>query len=119
MSMAARAPNDRGSVDHNRDNQRPIVTKITREHGSGAVSVTSRAAALIRARQLLLDVLNKPSDRPSSSSTRSAGSWGWGGLPVPEYRRKLANGAGSEMSAIAVSDGSDRSSSFFFSKQRA
>ena len=75
----------------------PIVTiQVTREGTApGAVSVTpEQKAALIKgASQLLL----------TSSTSRSNSTfvvidevemenWGWGGLPVAEYRRKLAEG---------------------------
>jgi 4-oxalocrotonate tautomerase len=74
----------------------PIVTiQVTREGTApGAVSVTSeQKAALIKGvSQLLLDVLNKP---PESTfvviDEVDLENWGWGGLPVREYRKKLAS----------------------------
>ena len=73
----------------------PIVTiQVTREGPApGAASVTSEEkAALIKgASQLLLDVLGKP---PESTfvivDEVDTDNWGWGGLPVLEYRKKLA-----------------------------
>jgi 4-oxalocrotonate tautomerase len=74
----------------------PIVTiKITREGTApGGVSVTpEQKAALIKgASQLLLDVLNKPLESTFVVIDEvELENWGWGGLPVPEYRRKLAS----------------------------
>jgi 4-oxalocrotonate tautomerase len=73
----------------------PIVTiQVTREGTApGAVSVTSeQKAALIKgASQLLLDVLNKPLDSTFVVIDEvEMENWGWGGLPVREYRKKLA-----------------------------
>lgn len=74
----------------------PIITiKITREGTAPrAVSVTpEQKAALIKgASQLLLDVLNKPLELTFVVIDEvELENWGWGGLPVPEYRRKLAS----------------------------
>ena len=73
----------------------PIVTiQVTREGTApGAVSVTSeQKAALIKgASQLLLDVLNKPLNSTFVVIDEvEMENWGWGGLPVREYRKKLA-----------------------------
>jgi 4-oxalocrotonate tautomerase len=75
----------------------PIVTiQVTREGTApGAVSVTpEQKAALIRgASQLLLEVLNKPLDSTFVVIDEvEMENWGWGGLPVREYRNKLAEG---------------------------
>jgi 4-oxalocrotonate tautomerase len=73
----------------------PIVTiQVTREGTApGAVSVTpEQKAALIKgASKLLLDVLNKPLEA-TFVVIEEVGleNWGWGGLPVREYREKLA-----------------------------
>jgi len=74
----------------------PIVTiRVTREGTTrGAASVTSEEkAALIKgASQLLLDVLNKPLEATFVVIEEvEMENWGWGGLPVAEYRKKLAN----------------------------
>ena len=79
-------------------NAMPIVTiQVTREGTTpGAASVTSKQkAALIKgASQLLLDVLNKPHEATFVVIEEvELENWGWGGLPVAEYRKKLANAA--------------------------
>jgi 4-oxalocrotonate tautomerase len=76
----------------------PIVTiQVTREGTtSGAASVTSeQKTALIKgASQLLLDVLNKPLEATFVVIEEvEMENWGWGGLPVAEYRKKLAKAA--------------------------
>ena len=73
----------------------PIVTiQVTREGTApGAQSVTSEEkAALIKgASQLLLDVLKKPLESTFVIIDEVATeNWGWGGLPVRDYRKKLA-----------------------------
>jgi 4-oxalocrotonate tautomerase len=73
----------------------PIVTiQVTREGTApGAVSVTAeQKAALIKGvSQLLLDVLNKPLESTFVVIEEvEMENWGWGGLPVREYRKKLA-----------------------------
>jgi 4-oxalocrotonate tautomerase len=72
----------------------PIVTiQVTREGTApGAVSVTSdEKAALIKGiSQLLLDVLKKPLEATFVVIDEvDTDNWGWGGLPVREYRKKL------------------------------
>lgn len=74
----------------------PIVTiQVTREGTTPeAASVTAeQKAALIKgASQLLLDVLNKPLEATFVVIEEVAlENWGWGGLPVAEYRKKLAS----------------------------
>jgi 4-oxalocrotonate tautomerase len=97
MSMAAKAPvTDRSTKHDNQAHPMPIVTiKITREGTApGAVSVTpGQKAALIRgAGQLLLDVLNKPLESTVVVIDEvELENWGSGGLPVREYRKKLAS----------------------------
>ncbi|MFB9265747.1 4-oxalocrotonate tautomerase family protein [Bradyrhizobium erythrophlei] len=73
----------------------PIVTiQVTREGTTpGASSTTSeQKAALIKgASELLRDVLNKPMESTFVIIEEvDTDSWGWGGLPVLEYRKKLA-----------------------------
>jgi len=75
----------------------PIVTiQITREgSGPGRSSVTAeeKAKLIAGASQLLLDVLNKPLDATFVIIEEvELDSWGWGGLPVPEYRKRRAAG---------------------------
>jgi 4-oxalocrotonate tautomerase len=77
----------------------PIVTiQVTREGTTpGAPAITSeQKAALIKgASQLLLDVLNKPMEATFVVIEEvEMENWGWGGLPVAEYRRKLAKASG-------------------------
>jgi 4-oxalocrotonate tautomerase len=73
----------------------PIVTiQVTRE-GSGpgrdSVSREEKAALIAGVSQLLLDVLHKPLDATFVVIEEvETGNWGWGGLPVLEYRKRLA-----------------------------
>lgn len=73
----------------------PIVTiQVTRE-GSGpgrtAVTAEEKARLIAGASQLLLDVLNKPLESTFVVIEEvELDNWGWGGLPVPEYRRQRA-----------------------------
>ena len=73
----------------------PIVTiQVTREgSGPGRDSVTAeeKAALIAGASQLLLDVLHKPLDATFVIVEEvDTANWGWGGLPVQEYRRRRA-----------------------------
>lgn len=74
----------------------PIVTiQITRE-GSGpgrsAATTEEKARLIAGASQLLLDVLGKPLDSTFVVIEEvELDNWGWGGLPVPEYRRLRAS----------------------------
>jgi len=73
----------------------PIVTiQVTREGTTpGAVSVTpEQKVALIKgASELLLDVLGKPLEATFVVIEEvEMENWGWGGLPVAQYRKKLA-----------------------------
>jgi 4-oxalocrotonate tautomerase len=73
----------------------PIVTiQITRE-GSGpgrdAATAEEKAALISGVSQLLLDVLHKPLDSTFVVIEEVAlENWGWGGVPVPEMRKRLA-----------------------------
>ncbi|HEV7325481.1 MAG TPA: 4-oxalocrotonate tautomerase family protein [Bosea sp. (in: a-proteobacteria)] len=73
----------------------PIVTiQITRE-GSGpgrnAATAEEKARLIAGTSQLLLDVLNKPLDATFVVIEEvELDNWGWGGLPVPEYRKRRA-----------------------------
>ena len=77
----------------------PIVNiQITRE-GSGpgrnAASAEEKAALIQGVSQLLLDVLGKPLESTFVVIDEvELENFGWGGLPVPEYRKKLASKAG-------------------------
>ncbi len=77
----------------------PIVTiQVTREGTTpGATSVTSEEkAALIKgASELLRDVLGKPLESTFVVIEEvDTDNWGWGGLPVQEFRRRRAAAAG-------------------------
>lgn len=75
----------------------PIVTiQITRE-GSGpgraAPTADEKARLIAGTSQLLLDVLGKPLDSTFVVIEEvDLENWGWGGLPVPEYRKRIAGG---------------------------
>ena len=76
----------------------PIVTiQVTREGttaGSGSVTSEQKAALIKGASQLLLDVLYKPLEATFVVIEEvEMENWGWGGLPVAEYRKKVANAA--------------------------
>jgi 4-oxalocrotonate tautomerase len=73
----------------------PFVNiKITREGsapGRNAVTAEEKAALIKGVSQLLLDVLNKPLDSTFVAIDEvELENWGWGGLPVPEFRRQQA-----------------------------
>lgn len=73
----------------------PIVTiKITREGsapGRSAVTAEEKAALIKGASQLLLDVLHKPLDATFVVIDEvELENFGWGGLPVPEFRKQQA-----------------------------
>ena len=73
----------------------PIVNiQVTRESPTpGATSVTAEEKAKLIAgvSQLLLDVLNKQLDSTFVVIEEvELENWGWGGLPVPELRRRRA-----------------------------
>ncbi|MGH8083385.1 MAG: tautomerase family protein [Lysobacter sp.] len=73
----------------------PIVTiQVTRE-GSGpgrdAVTREEKAALIQGVSELLRDVLNKPLESTFVVIEEvELDNWGWGGLPVPEFRRRKA-----------------------------
>ncbi|RUL79991.1 tautomerase family protein [Dyella choica] len=72
----------------------PIVNiKVTRE-GSGpgrsAITAEEKAALIKGASQLLLEVLHKSLESTFVVIEEvELENWGWGGLPVPEYRKRL------------------------------
>lgn len=73
----------------------PIVTiQVTREGTQpGATSLTTeeKTALIAGASKLLLDVLNKPLEATFVVIEEvDTDNWGWGGLPVREYRRRRA-----------------------------
>src|SRR3954467_6316182 len=97
--MAARAP---GTDDGHRDRRTreatmPMVTiQVTREgSGPGRSSVTAdeKAALIAGVSKLLLDVLHKPLEATFVVIEEvETENWGWGGLPVQEYRKRRAAG---------------------------
>jgi len=72
----------------------PVVTiQITREGskpGTDSVTAAEKAMLIKGASELLLNVLGKPLDSTfvivSEVETQN---WGWGGLPVEQYRQQL------------------------------
>lgn len=75
----------------------PIVTiQVTREGsapGRDSVTAEEKAALIAGVSQLLLDVLHKPLEATFVVIEEvELENWGWGGLPVPEYRRRKAAG---------------------------
>jgi 4-oxalocrotonate tautomerase len=71
----------------------PIVTiQVTREGtkpGASAVTAEEKAALIKGASQLLLDVLKKPLEATFVVIEEvEMENWGWGGLPVLDYRRR-------------------------------
>ncbi len=75
----------------------PIVTiQITREGsapGRDSVTPEEKASLIAGVSQLLLDVLHKPLEATFVVIEEvELENWGWGGLPVAEYRTQLAKG---------------------------
>jgi 4-oxalocrotonate tautomerase len=73
----------------------PIVTiQVTREGTApdrASVSAEEKAALIRGVSELLLDVLNKPVESTFVIVEEvDVENWGWGGLPVLEYRRQRA-----------------------------
>ncbi len=71
----------------------PIVTvQITREGTAPereAATADEKAAIIKGVSQLLRDILNKPLDSTFVVIEEvELDNWGWGGLPVPQYRRQ-------------------------------
>jgi 4-oxalocrotonate tautomerase len=75
----------------------PIATiQVTREGtkpGVNAVTADEKAALIKGVSELLLEVLNKPLDSTFVVIEEvETDNWGWGGLPVKEFRRRKAEG---------------------------
>jgi 4-oxalocrotonate tautomerase len=73
----------------------PIVTiQVTREGnkpGTDAVTADEKAQLIAGVSELLRDVLNKPLEATFVVIQEvELENWGWGGLPVNEYRRQKA-----------------------------
>jgi 4-oxalocrotonate tautomerase len=74
----------------------PIVTiQVTREGTTPdrqSITAEEKAALIKGASELLLNVLNKPLESTFVVIEEvDTDSWGWGGLPVLEYRQQLAD----------------------------
>jgi 4-oxalocrotonate tautomerase len=77
----------------------PFVTiQVTREGtkpGVNAVTAEEKAALIKGVSEVLLDVLNKPLDSTFVVIEEvETDNWGWGGLPVLEFRRRKAGSTG-------------------------
>jgi 4-oxalocrotonate tautomerase len=77
----------------------PIVTiQVTREGtkpGANSVTAEEKAALIKGASELLRDVLNKPLESTFVVIEEvDTENWGWGGLPVQEFRRRRAAASG-------------------------
>ena len=77
----------------------PMVTiQVTREgtaRGRSAVTAEEKAALIAGVSQLLLDVLSKPIESTFVVIEEvETENWGWGGLPVLEYRKRRAKAIG-------------------------
>jgi 4-oxalocrotonate tautomerase len=73
----------------------PIVTiQVTREGtnpGTSSVTAEEKAAPIKGVSQLLLDVLKKPLESSFVVMDEvDTANWGWGGLPVLDYRKNRA-----------------------------
>jgi 4-oxalocrotonate tautomerase len=73
----------------------PIVTiQVTREGskpGSDAVTAEEKTRLIKGVSQVLVDVLNKPLEATFVVIEEvNTENWGWGGLPVEEYRKLRA-----------------------------
>ncbi|WP_433275767.1 tautomerase family protein [Pseudonocardia xinjiangensis] len=72
----------------------PVVTiKVTREGttpDAHSVTAEEKAALISGVSALLLDVLNKPVDSTFVIIDEvETENWGWGGLPVEQFREQL------------------------------
>ena len=73
----------------------PIVNILITREGSApdrdAPTAEEKARLIAGVSELLLDVLGKPLDSTFVTIQEvELDNWGWGGLPVPEYRRQRA-----------------------------
>jgi 4-oxalocrotonate tautomerase len=67
------------------------ITREGSEPGRSATTAEEKAALIKGASQLLLDVLHKPLDSTFVVIEEvELENWGWGGLPVPEFRKQKA-----------------------------
>ncbi len=77
----------------------PIITiQVTREGstpGTASITAAEKAALIKGSSELLRDVLGKPVDSTFVVIEEvDTDNWGWGGLPVQDYRRHRTNLAG-------------------------
>lgn len=71
------------------------VTKEGTEPGVDHVTAEQKAAIYKGMSQVLLDVLQKPPEWTWVIFQEvEMEDWGWGGMPVAKYRKKLANPPG-------------------------
>jgi 4-oxalocrotonate tautomerase len=75
----------------------PIVNIVITREGSTpertAATAEEKAELIKGVSDLLLKVLNKPLDSTFVTITEvDLENWGWGGLPVPEFRKRRAAG---------------------------
>ena len=71
------------------------VTKEGTEAGVGHVTPEQKAAIYKGMSQVLFDVLKKPPEWTWVIFQEvEMEDWGWGGMPVAEYRKKLAGSPG-------------------------
>jgi 4-oxalocrotonate tautomerase len=75
-----------------------VTIQVTREGthpGANSVTAEEKAALIKGVSQLLLDVLKKPLESTFVVIDEvDTDNWGWGGLPVRDYRKKRAATAG-------------------------
>ena len=76
----------------------PIVTiQVTREGtkpGANAVTAEEKASLIKGVSEVLLNVLNKPLDSTFVVIEEvETDNWGWGGLPVLEFRKRRSGAA--------------------------
>ena len=70
------------NIQITREETLPGYTRVTREQKAQLIEGVSK---------LLLDVLNKPMNSTFVVIDEvDAENWGWGGLPVEEYRKRMA-----------------------------
>jgi 4-oxalocrotonate tautomerase len=77
----------------------PIVNILVTREGSkpGNASVTAEEGPMIKASDLLLEVLNKPIDSTFVTIQEiELDGWGWGGVPVQDMRLRRAQRTKSE-----------------------
>ena len=77
-----------------------VNIKVTREGttlGATAITREQKAALIKGVSDLLFEVLGKPQDSTFIVLDEvELDNWGWGGLPVPDYRKLLASRPSSE-----------------------